>query len=156
MGLFENMSTEPVRKLNLRRPVVTRGDQSLREVVRAMKVNELGCAIIVDERGKPQGMFTESMLTQIVATDLRALDDPVSQHSSDHWPQVSADDPVSTVLEALDLKNVRFLSVVDQQGKVIGLAGQKGLMEYVADHFPRQVMVQRIGQTPYLHQREGA
>ncbi len=56
----------------------------------------------------------------------------------------------------MKIKNVRFLCVVDEDRRVVGLTGQKGLMEYVADHFPRQVMVQRIGCTPFLATREGA
>ena len=65
-------------------------------------------------------------------------------------------DPIVSVLESLELKNIRFLAVVDEDGRLAGLTGQKGLMEYVADHFPGEVMVQRVGQTPFLHQREGA
>lgn len=156
MALFENMKAETVRDLNLRDPVVVRGDQKLRDVVQEMKRQELGCAIVVDDTNTPLGMFTESMLTQLVVANPSALDEPVSQHASQHWPQVQLKDQVATVLEALDVKNVRFLSVVDDAGKLVGLAGQKGLMEYVADHFPRQVMVQRVGQAPYLHTREGA
>jgi hypothetical protein len=45
--------------------------------------------------------------------------------------------------------------VVDEEGKVTALAGQKSLMEYVAEHFPGQVMVQRIG-CPPCSEREGA
>ena len=56
----------------------------------------------------------------------------------------------------MQLKNLRFLCVVDENGQVAGLTGQRGLMEYVAEHFPGEVMVQRIGQPPYLSDREGA
>ena len=40
--------------------------------------------------------------------------------------------------------------------RIAGLTGQKGLIEFVADHFPGQVMVQRIGGQPYPSDREGA
>ena len=71
------------------------------------------------------------------------------------WPWVQTSDPIVDVLEAMLTKNVRFLCVVDEEGRVVGLTGQKGLMEYVAEHFPGQVMVQRVGCAPYLN-REGA
>jgi hypothetical protein len=60
------------------------------------------------------------------------------------------------VLAALEFTNIRFLIVVDDRGRLAGLTGQKGLMEYVAEHFPRQVTVQRIGCKPFLAEREGA
>ena len=71
-------------------------------------------------------------------------------------PWVKLSDPISDVMEAMQLKNTRILCVVDDKDRVVGLTGQRGLMEYVAEHFPGQVMVQRVGQTPYLADREGA
>lgn len=156
MGLFENMNTETVQNLNLRDPVLAKPEEKTRDVVARMRKHNLGCAILVDDERKPVGMFTERMLTQIVASKPDTLDDPVGSHAAERWPQVALSDPIISVLEALELKNVRFLSVVDENGYTAGLAGQKGLMEYVADHFPSEVLVQRVGQKPYMHKREGA
>ncbi len=156
MGLFENMKTETVSRLNLREPVLATADQKVREVVQAMRQRNLGCAILVDGDNKPIGMFTESMLTQIIANQPELLDASLGEQAADHWAQISLSDPITAVLEALEVKNTRFLSVVDDEGRVAGLAGQKGLMEYIADHFPREVMVQRVGQKPCVHHREGA
>lgn len=155
MGLFENMKNEQVRSLNLRDPVLAKPDDKLRDVVQAMRKLKLGCAVLVDEARKPVGMFTESMLTQIVASNPNAVKDQVVEHAADHWPQVKLTDPISSVLEALEIKNVRFLSVVDDEGRIAGLTGQKGLMEYVANHFP-QVTVQRVGQRSSMSSKEGA
>ena len=156
MSLFENMNNEEVRSLNLRDPVLVSPDDKLKDVIQAMRQQELGCAILVDDERKPVGMFTESMLTRLIATNPEAVNEPVPNHAADQWPQVQLTDPIVSVLEALELKNVRFLSVVDEEGHIAGLTGQKGLMEYVADHFPSQVMVQRVGQSPSMQSREGA
>ena len=82
-------------------------------------------------------------------------EEPVGQHAANSWPQVAMDDSVDTVLLALEAKDVRFLSVVDDDGRLAGLTGQKGVMEYVADHFP-EVPTQRVGQNPSMKTREGA
>ena len=156
MQLFENMKNETVGELEVRQPVLAKADEPIRRTVERMRESKLGCVIVVDDENKPAGVFTESMLTQLVNSTPEAIDDPVSQHAADHWPWVRLSDPVSSVLEALDTKNIRFLVVVDDDGRIAGLTGQKGLMEYVAEHFPGQVMVQRIGQKPFLHTREGA
>ncbi len=65
------------------------------------------------------------------------------------------DDP-ALVLEVMEAKNIRFVVVLDEAGKVAGLTGQKGLMEFIAEHFPGEVMVQRIGTKHYPEEREGA
>ena len=156
MGLLDNMRSEPVERLSLRSPVEVDPTTSVREVIQEMRASRLGCAILVDADRKPVGMFTERMLTKKMAAGTAFLDEPVSSHAVDDWPCVKLSDPIEDVLKSLVSKNVRFICVVDAEGRTAGLTGQKGLMEYIADHFPEQVMVQRVGNTPYLQQREGA
>jgi CBS domain-containing protein len=156
MGLFENIRSEPVSRLALREPVVVGRDATVRDAITRMREQKLGCAIVVDDERKPIGLFAESRLTQLLRETPAAVYDPIIEHLEPQWPTVELNDPISRVLTALELDNVRFLIVVDDQGRLAGLTGQKGLMEYVAEHFPRQVIVQRIGGNPYPAEREGA
>lgn len=156
MGLQENLHSETVRTLAVRAPVTVHPDLSVREVVQEMKAQRLGCAIVVDAHHKPLGMFTESMLIERLASGERELNTSVSEWMATQWPCVNQSDPIVYVLDAMRTRNVRFLCVVDDEGKLVGLTGQRGLLEYIAEHFPSQVMVQRIGGTPHLKSREGA
>ena len=156
MGLFENINSEPVSRLNLREPVLVSPDDTVKQVAKKLREKSLGCAMVVDADNKPTGMFTESMLTQLLAKHPTAIDDAIGIHAAKPWPQVNTHDQIVSVLDALEIKNTRFLSVVDEEGHVVGLSGQKGLMEYIADHFPNEVMVQRTGQKPTMPHREGA
>ena len=156
MGLHENMVKEPVRELPLREPVLCGPDASIREAIQQMRQKRLGCVIVIDDDHCPVGMFTESMLKRMLVNSPASIDDAIRIHMATQWPWVKLNDPIADVLEAMQAKNVRFICVVDDDGRVAALTGQKGLMEYVADHFPEQVMVQRIGGTPYTREREGA
>lgn len=156
MGLHKNMRNEPVSQLALREPVTVAPTDTMREAIKRMREKKLGCAVVVDQANKPIGLLTESMITHLIAQKAVVLDDPVKQHMAEQWPWVKLTDPIADVLEAMQLKNLRFLCVIDDAGLLVGLTGQKGLMEYVADHFPKQVMVQRIGGKPYMNEREGA
>ena len=156
MGLQRNLRQEPVSKLALRQPVVVSPASPLREAIVGMRERQLGCAVVVDPDQKPVGMFTEGMLTKLLAAEASFLDDPIERHMAGQWPWVRLSDPIVDVLQAMEMKNIRFLCVVDGDGRLAGLTGQKGLMEYIAEHFPGQVMVQRIGGKPYSQTREGA
>ncbi len=156
MGLQENFRNEQVRQLEMRDPVVVTADVTLREALTQMRERNVGCAIVVDEDRKPQGMFTESMLVEMLSHGPLSLDEPIEKYMADRCPWVRMDDPIADVLDAMQLKNIRMLCVVDEQNRVVGLTGQRGLMEYVAEHFPGEVTVQRVGQSPYLSDREGA
>jgi len=156
MGLQDNLRQEPVRRLALRQPVMVTPASSLREAIVAMRERQLGCAVITNSEQKPIGMFTEGMLTKLLAAKSLCLDDPIERHMAGQWPWVRLSDPIIDVLRAMELKNIRFICVVDDEGRLAGLTGQKGLMEYIAEHYPGQVMVQRIGGKPYSQTREGA
>ena len=156
MGLQENMLQEPVSRLHLREPVFAKPEETVREAVLRMRDRQLGCVYVVDDSGKAIGMFSESMLNRLLVTNPRALEDPLRRHMSEYWCCVKLTDPIVKILTAMQSRNVRFVCVQDSEGRVAGVSGQKGLMEYVADHFPGQVMVQRIGCAPYTQNREGA
>ncbi|QDU40004.1 CBS domain protein [Maioricimonas rarisocia] len=155
MGLKENLANEPVRRLNLRPAVIVPPEAKIREGILAMRNAHLGCVIIAGEDHKPVGMFTEGILRQLLAENPAVIDEPIGDRAARTFPWVALDDSIQTVLDAMQANNTRFICVVDSEGRVCALTGQKGLMEYVAEHFPRQVMVQRVG-TPYARQREGA
>ena len=156
MGLQENFRNETVNELEIREPVTVPTTSTLRETVTLMRDQNLGCAAVVGDDHKPMGVFTESMLTELLSHGPVPMDEPIEKYMVDRYPWVRSTDKISDVLEAMQLKNVRMLTVVDAEGRVTGLTGQRGLMEYIAEHFPGQVMVQRVGQPPYLSDREGA
>jgi CBS domain-containing protein len=156
MGLRQNLKNEPVSKLSLRPAVTLKRDVLVRHAVEAMRGAHLGCVVIIDGNERLVGIFTEGMLRHMLVHDVSQLEEPLEQHMAVQCPWVTLDDPISTVLDAMQEKNVRFAVVIGDDRRVVGLTGQKGLMEYIAEHFPDQVMVQRIGGTPYTTSREGA
>lgn len=156
MGLRSNLLKEPVSRLALREPVVVDPATSVRDCIRRMREQNLGCVIAVDSARRPLGIFTEAMLRQLIVSNEAALDDPVRDHMTSDIQLVRLTDAVVKVLETMQQQKTRFVGVVDDNGRLAGLTGQKGLMEYIAEHFPQQVMVQRLGAAPYLAEREGA
>ena len=153
MGLKESLAEAPVSELALREPVVVPPETTLREAVRKMSESSLGCVIIVDHAGRPLGQLTESDLTRLLHKSPGAMDDPIERHATGGFVTVTSQDRVSRVLEAMQREDTRFVCVVDQKGVVAGLTGQKGLMEFVAEHFPQHVMVERVSSRPH-QQRE--
>jgi CBS domain-containing protein len=156
VGLQENIRTEKVRQLALREAIMIGPDLSIRDVVLKMREKSLGCVIVVDDDMKPLGMFTEAMLRHLLVEDPKAVDDRVDAHMVREFPCTTLDDPILTVLDAMQSAHHRFVVVLDEDGRVTALTGQKGLMEYIAEHFPRVVLTQPVGVKPPLEQREGA
>lgn len=156
MGLKENMRSDPVSRLNLRDPVVASENASIREGIQRMRERGLGCVIVIDDQRRPLGILNEAMLRQMLSVNPAVVDAPIREYMSTSARWVRLTDPVVQVLRAMQNENTRFVVVIDDDGRLAGLTGQKGLMEYVAEHFPEQVTVQRISHTTHFAQREGA
>ncbi len=155
MGLYENMLKEPVSRLNLRDAITGPPELSIRDAVQRMRAGRLGCIFAVDAEQRPVGMFTEAILRNMLATAPAGIDDSLADHMTRQFPRAETGEPILTVMEGMQAENHRFVCVVDDDGRVAGLTGQKGLMEYIADHFPEAVLTQCPGATP-LPEREGA
>lgn len=156
MGLKENLRSDPVSRLNLRDPVVASPNVLIRDGIQRMRERGLGCVIVVDDQCRPLGILNEGMLRQMLSVNPAVVDSPLGDYMNTSVRWVRLSEPVVQVLRAMQNENTRFVGVVDDDGRLAGLTGQKGLMEYVAEHFPEQVTVQRIGQSTHFAQREGA
>ena len=156
MGLRQNMLTEPVSELELRQVVAVKPDTTVREAAARMREHHLGCVVIVDSNGKPLGKFTERKIVKLLVENPASIDEPVKKHMIPTVDPVRDTDSIAGMVSRMQVGNLRFLCVVNAPGKAIAISGQKGLMEYIADHFPRQVKVQRMKSKVYLDEKEGA
>lgn len=158
MRSYQEILSHSVSSLPLRDLVAVTPDTPVREVLDKLRAKRLGCAAVVDKDGKPLGVFTEKLVTRTVCECPGFIHDAVGNHLEDTWAAVTAKEPVAAVLRTLRMKGLRFVCVIDQEGKAVSLTGQKGLMEYLAQYFPRhvQMMVHRIGREAISARREGA
>lgn len=156
MSLLNNIKTETVERLAVRDPIVVTPDTSIRKAAELMREKKLGCVMVVDGDQKVLGVFNESMIVELIAHHPDVLDQPVETQMASRFPWVRKSDPISFVLDAMSEKNVRLMCVLDEEDHPVGVTGQRGIMEYIAEHFPGDVTVQRIGMSPFPSDREGA
>jgi CBS domain-containing protein len=157
MGLREYITHETVADLPLRQPLTIRPDATVLQAIQMMREKQFGCVFVVDDQNRPLGKFNERQVLKLVHGCV-SLDEPVGDHIVPLPEEgvVRLTDPVAQALFGMRQARLRFICVVDDEGKVIGLTGQKGLMEYVTEHFPRQVKVQMMTSKLHMNTREGA
>lgn len=157
MGLREFITHETVADLHLRPALTATAEVSVRQAIQLMRDDNLGCVFVVDDQGRPLGKFNERQVLKLVRGCV-SLDEPVGNHIV-QLPEagiVHMDTPVDKALYGMSQSRLRFMCVVDDAGKVIALTGQRGLMEYVVEHFPRQIKVQMMASKLHIDTREGA
>lgn len=156
MGLQENFEKEAVGNLNLRDAITVTPDVTLREAIQRMQKAQIGCVIVVNSEGEAVGAYNEAMLRNQLTSQSEFLEQPISEYMATKFPWALKSDSVGILLDAMQANNTRFVVVLDEDKKVCGLTGQKGLMEFIAEHFPKEVMVQNVGNKKLNSEREGA
>jgi len=156
VGLKDNLHAETVGSLPLRETITIPPETNIQEAISKMREKGLGCAVIVDASGRTVGIFTERSVINALMQDAALEDLTVSNFADRNSLQVKRADPIRRVWDGVLLHGCRFICVTDDEGHPVGVTGHRGLAEYVSEHFPRQVMVQRLGCKPSMQQREGA
>lgn len=156
MTFRQELNEETVASLPTRKAIMVQPYTLVRAAIAVMRNRGLGCAVIIDHAQRPSGIFTEHSVIQLLNKNVCLDDTPVCDFADPSFIQVKQTDPIMHVWEAVQTAAVRFVCVTDEQGRAIGITGQRGLSEYLADCFARQITVQRLGNTPWMKQREGA
>ncbi len=160
MGFRADIESEPVSELELRDVIVVRPETVIRAAVATMRNHSLGCAVVVDFEVKPAGppvaIFTEQSLINAVLQGASLDDCTVGDFAESNFVSVKQSDPIAHVWDSIQETGARFVCVTDDGGDLVGITGQRGVAEYVCDYYSQQVVVQRLGSTPWMTQREGA
>jgi CBS domain-containing protein len=156
MGFREDIVRETVADLPIREVVSVQPEMTVRTAIEKMRDASLGCAIVVDADGHPQGLFTEQIVLKLLTQGVAIDEAKVGDHAQTEFDVVKSGESIQRVWDAVSRQGARFVCVLDAEEKLIGLTGQRGLAEYISEYFPNQVMVQRLGSKPWMQQREGA
>ena len=156
MGLVQSLKKEKVMQLPLFEPLTMGPAVTVRQAIAKMRKAKLGSVVVVDSDNRVLGLFSERRLIKLVNAGQPFLDDPIEQHMATESIRVHHDATVSDVMETMQGKGVRFLVVVDDDDRVLGQTGQKSVIRYIAEHFPRSVTVQMLESKLYMDHREGA
>jgi len=107
-------------KLLIRDVATVKPDTTVSEVARLMKKANIG-SVIVGDKAKPQGIFTErDIARRVVAEGLDPIDTPVSAAMTTKLITVDASEPLDRVFEVLSDGKFRHLPITDR-GEVVGI-----------------------------------
>src|SRR5215470_10761466 len=110
----------------------------LSQAIEAMKKDEGGCVIVLDD-GRVAGIFTErDLLTRVLGAEVD-LESPIK-----HWmqPLVETLTPEATIGEAVRLMNERsFRNIpIVKQGELKGSISVFDIITYLAECYPKTTM----------------
>jgi CBS domain-containing protein len=133
------MLETPISELMHHNPFMVDADASVLSAVQAMNEHRVGC-VLVQKAGKLVGIFTErDVLRRVVFQDGNRswkVDAVMTPHPETLPPTAS----VAFALNKISVDGYRHLPIVNKEGKAIGIVSVKGIVHFLADFFPRDIL----------------
>lgn len=136
-----HLFAEPIRNLHRRAGhVAVRPEASIGQVARIMKEHRVGC-VLVEDSGKLIGIFTErDILTKLVGTGY----DPATARVEDAMTRdpetLTPEDPIAFALQRMSVGGFRHVPLVGAEGRPVGILSVKDIVDYLAEHFPAEIL----------------
>lgn len=129
-----SLSTDRVAAAFPDQPLAVSSTATVGEVLQIMRAEKGKCVVVCDD-GPVAGIFTERDALRCMAGELR-LEAPITEFMTAKPCCVTADATVGDVIEQMSQGGYRNLPIVDQQGRLTGVAAVTGIVHYLVGYFP--------------------
>jgi len=141
MELSRNLKIESVARLQPTAPQQIGADRPVAEAVELMRSERVGC-LLVTQKGKLVGIFTERDLLTRVLADGKPLATPLRECMTEDPVTVGPGDSVRSAIQKMQAGSYRHLPVIDEGGRPLGILSAKRIVRYLVEHFPSTVFNQ--------------
>jgi CBS domain-containing protein len=148
--------TETLSSAATRPPLILEADTTLAQVLRQMRENRYGCALLV-RQGKLAGVFTErDVLLKIAGQTIDLERTPVSAYMTASPVTLPGDARVAFALNKMVIEGFRHIPLVDSEGRPTGVVSMREIIEYLSDFFRKDVLTLPPDPRVVSRSREGA
>lgn len=114
-----------VSEIMTKNPATCTEKDSLQDVAKMMVDNDCGCIPVVDDTKKPVGMITDRDITvRTVAEGKNPLDLTAGDAMTKNVSTVTQDSSVEDCCNLMEEKQIRRVTVVDENGACCGIVAQ--------------------------------
>lgn len=149
MRVEERLGTESIRSVRIETVASTDSKTKLSKVIAGMQKRRVAAAVIT-ENGRVVGIFTErDVLNQIIGATLDE-DLPISAVMTREPRTLSPEDRLADAIRLMTDQGYRHIPLVDAQGCSAGIISAKHIIDFIARHYPQEVLnlPPRLGQVP--------
>ena len=136
---YTAVSTETVSNLDPAKPVTLAPHDSLQTAVELMQKQHIG-AIIVADKNRPVGMFTErDILLKVVGKVSNLKEATLKDYMTPNPVCLHAFDKIAYALNQMTVGGFRHIPVIDRAGLLTGIISVRDIAEFVASLIPSEV-----------------
>ena len=148
MTIQEALREERLKTLPLSHPACVPPRTPLRETLRVMREEAAGCVLVCDGE-RLVGIFTERDVLNKVFGAPVDLEAAIERFMTRDPRVLSEDDTLGDAVKLMTEHGYRHVPLVDRRGRGAGLIAARDIVNYIAEHFPAEV----VNLPPRLHQK---
>ena len=121
----------PISQLEPREPVCVRADSVVKEAIRQMQANRIGCVLVCDGQ-KLVGIFTERDVVMRVLSkglDVEATD--IGEVMTGNPDCLRPEDTIAFALNRMSVGSFRHIPLTDGEGRAVGIISVKDVFGYL-------------------------
>jgi CBS domain-containing protein len=130
---------QPIKDLKFPPPLTLDLNEGLQEAVKFMQREKTGC-VLVTSGEQLAGILTErDILTKALGQE-RYINLKVKDVMTPHPESFQENDEIAYVVKAMCVGGYRHVPIVNEKNVPIGMVSVKGIIRFIVDHFPDQIM----------------
>lgn len=134
----EILRSHPVKIIGHESAPSTPSSTSLRDAISLMQKRRHS-AVVITENDQVVGIFSErDLLNRIMGLALKD-DLPISDVMTRKPKTLTLDDRIADAIRMMTELGYRHIPLVDGDGRFLGLLSARDIMEFIANHFPKEV-----------------
>lgn len=145
----EILRNDSIRSMGIEAVPSVSASTKLRDVVTIMQKRRVA-AVVVTESGRVVGIFTErDVLNRIIGLALNE-DLPISEVMTRDPKTLSPDDRIADAIRLMTERGYRHIPLVDRDGRDVGMISARDIVEFIAEHYPKEVfnLPPELGRVP--------
>jgi len=147
--LDSNTFKKPVKNIKVRKPIVLKTGQSVREAIELMQHNRLGCVLVVKD-AKLSGILTErDVLLKSIGSGKDMAKVKVDEIMTRDPEAFQPEDSVAFVLNAMSVGGYRHVPIVNDKNEPLAVVSVKDIVTFLVEHFPEEVL--NLPPKPFRH-----
>ncbi len=135
-AIERSLMEDPVECLHPIRPLTVDLSSSLANALQLMRSHRIGCVLITGKDGTLAGILTERDLLRKVVLEELDLEQFAVQDFMSAPPEASKPDhPLGYALHRMIVSDLRYLPLVDDTGRPIGIVSSRDVIAYMTTQF---------------------
>ena len=132
---------EPIDNILFREPVIVKRNIKVSDAIILFNEKDVGCVLVVDDRNKLIGIFTErDVIRKLITKGLDINKEAIENHMTKKPDSLYLSDPIAYALNRMAAGGYRHVPLVNEQNEPVGFLSVRDIIDHLADYYSNEIL----------------